>query len=220
MFAPKVAKPQTKAAESPTSKLASQRSTVLGHRLGRDQIKSVLFLQRTIGNQATLRLLAQQASRPTGCAPGSGHELSTVEEALRSPGQPLDPATRLFMEARIHDDFSGVRVHTDDKAAESADAVGALAYTVGPDIVFAAIRYDPHSPSGAGLLAHELTHIAQARGGPSPLRRKPDPNKLNVRVPDPSTVEVFKPSVDYAWQNETCERVSSLSGRALSVNSC
>ena len=148
-------------------------------------------LQRTIGNQALQRSLLNKAD-----------PLSTVEEALHSPGQPLDAATRLFMEPRIHADLSGVRIHTDGKAAESAEAVGALAYTVGSDVVFAADRYDPLSPSGAGLLAHELTHVAQARGGPSPLRRKPDPNKLNVHVPDPDKVDEFKPSVDYAWQNE------------------
>lgn len=163
-------------------------SIVSGESQKADQIAR---LQRMIGNQALQRSLLNKAD-----------PLSTVEEALHSPGQPLDNATRLFMEPRIHQDLSRVRVHTDGKAAESAEAVGALAYTVGPDIVFGASRYDPCSPSGAGLLSHELTHVAQARGGPSPLRRKPDPNKLNVKVPDPNMVEVFKPSVDYAWQNE------------------
>jgi hypothetical protein len=99
------------------------------------------------------------------------------------------------MEARVHHDLSGARIHTDSKAAESAEAVGALAYTVGSDIVFANGRYDPYSASGVGLLA-------QAHGGSSPLRRTPDPNKLNITVTDPNAVEVFKPSVDYAWQNE------------------
>ena len=54
-----------------------------------------------------------------------------VQEVLRSPGQPLDPTTRTFMESRFDADFSQVRVHTDPRAAESAQAVNALAYTVG-----------------------------------------------------------------------------------------
>src|SRR6266700_2058745 len=50
-----------------------------------------------------------------------------VHEVLRSPGQPLDAFTRAFMEARFGHDFSRVRVHTDSQAAESAQAVNALA---------------------------------------------------------------------------------------------
>ena len=37
-------------------------------------------------------------------------------EVLGSPGRPLDPATRAFMEPRFGLDFSGVRLHTDAKA--------------------------------------------------------------------------------------------------------
>src|SRR5215212_3769005 len=54
-----------------------------------------------------------------------------VHDVLRSPGQPLDPTTRAFMEPRFGHDFSQVRVYADTKAAESARAVRALAYTVG-----------------------------------------------------------------------------------------
>src|SRR5437899_1147878 len=84
-----------------------------------------------------------------------------VHEVLRSPGQPLDPATRAFMEPRFGHDFSSVRVHTDAKAAESARAVNALAYTVGHDVAFGAAQYAPGTAVGRRLLAHELTHVMQ-----------------------------------------------------------
>jgi hypothetical protein len=87
-----------------------------------------------------------------------------VNEALRAPGQPLDAATRAFMEPRFGHDFGKVRVHTDDVAAESARAVDAVAYTVGRDIVFGARRYAPHAAEGRRLLAHELTHVVQQAG--------------------------------------------------------
>jgi hypothetical protein len=58
-------------------------------------------------------------------------------------------------------DFSNVRVHTDSRAAESAKAIGALAYTAGADIVFAAGQYAPHTSTGQRLLGHELTHVLQ-----------------------------------------------------------
>jgi hypothetical protein len=60
--------------------------------------------------------------------------------------------------------FSGVRVHTDARAAESARAVGALAYTVGNNLVFGSGQYAPETLSGQRLLAHELTHTLQQGG--------------------------------------------------------
>lgn len=80
-----------------------------------------------------------------------------IHEVLRSPGQPLDPATRAFMEPRFGHDFSQVRVHTDGKAAESARTVNALAYTVGSDVVFGAGQ----SPAQSYILAHEPAHVMQ-----------------------------------------------------------
>lgn len=62
--------------------------------------------------------------------------------------------------ARSHS-FSHVRIHMDSLAAESAREVGALAYTVGHHIVFAAGRYAPATGAGKLLLAHELAHVGQ-----------------------------------------------------------
>jgi hypothetical protein len=67
-------------------------------------------------------------------------------------------------------DFSRVRVHVDARAAESARAVNALAYTVGHNIVFDAGRYAPQTATGSSLLAHELTHVIQQ--GPGALQRQ------------------------------------------------
>ena len=80
-------------------------------------------------------------------------------------GQPLDAATRAFMEPRIGHDFSQVRVHTDAEAARSAEGARARAYTIGGDIVFAADRYAPQTSEGRHLLAHELTHVTQQAAG-------------------------------------------------------
>src|SRR6185295_5081690 len=105
------------------------------------------------------------AGRTSGAVP------PIVHDVLRSSGQPLDPATRTFMEPRFGHDFSGVRVHSDARAAESAQAVDALAYTVGHRVVFGAGRYTPETSDGRRLLAHELTHVVQqdrssTEGGP------------------------------------------------------
>ncbi len=89
---------------------------------------------------------------------------ASVSRTLASPGRPLDLPTRSFMEPRFGRDFSGVRVHTDSAAAESARAVNANAYTVGQDIVFDEGKYNPSSQAGKRLLAHELAHTVQQHG--------------------------------------------------------
>jgi hypothetical protein len=84
-----------------------------------------------------------------------------VHQVLRSPGQPLDYATRAYFEPRFEEDFSPVRVHSDAQANESAHSVNALAYTVGQDAVFGTGYYAPETMPGRKLLAHELAHVTQ-----------------------------------------------------------
>lgn len=86
---------------------------------------------------------------------------AAVDDVLASPGHPLDREARLELENRLGQDFSQVCVHSDATAAASADAVDAVAYTVGNDVVFAAGQYRPRTPEGRQLLAHELTHVLQ-----------------------------------------------------------
>lgn len=93
-----------------------------------------------------------------------------VHDVLRSSGQPLDTATRAFMEPRFGHDFSGVRVHTDLRAADSAMAVSANAYTVDNHIAFGGGKYQPQNGEGKRLLAHELAHVVQQRRGGIPPR--------------------------------------------------
>lgn len=80
---------------------------------------------------------------------------------VRGAGKPLPPSTRDFFEPRFEQDFSRVRIHTDTRAAQSARALNAYAYTVGHDIVFGAGQYAPEERAGRRLLAHELTHVVQ-----------------------------------------------------------
>lgn len=102
-----------------------------------------------------------------------------VHEVLASPGQSLYSTVRGFMEPRFGYDFSQVRVHTDAKAAESAQAMGAVAYTVGQEVVFGAGQYAPGTAEGRRLLAHELTHVVQQASAATPtLQRQPAHNDV------------------------------------------
>uniref|UniRef100_UPI00188053FA eCIS core domain-containing protein n=1 Tax=Oculatella sp. LEGE 06141 TaxID=1828648 RepID=UPI00188053FA len=114
-----------------------------------------------------------------------------VSDALGSGGQPLDDSARTFMEPRFGYDFSQVRIHTDAKAAESAQSINALAYTVGQDIVFGAGHYAPTTNDGKQLLAHELTHVVQQtqpQPGLAPtLQREADPGTGGTTTSTPPT---------------------------------
>jgi hypothetical protein len=101
---------------------------------------------------------------------------SLVMSTLGSGGEPLSADTRRFMEPRFGHDFSQVRVHTDEAATRSAQAVQAHAYTVGSDIVFSGGRYEPGTRDGDRLLAHELMHVVQQtgnNGAPTQLSKSP-----------------------------------------------
>lgn len=100
---------------------------------------------------------------------------ASVAGLTSGSGRPLPSPVKDFFEPRFGHDFSQVRIHTDDLAAESARAVNALAYTVGQNIVFASGQYMPGTGAGDRLLAHELTHIMQQRPDNFPgLQRKED----------------------------------------------
>lgn len=116
-------------------------------------------------------------SNSAALSPKRDHHMPIVNNALHSPGQPLDAATRSLMELRFGHDFSRVRIHAAAKAAESARSVNALAYTVGGDIVFGAEQYSPHTFAGQQTLAHEIAHtLQQPRGSTAGAERISDPH--------------------------------------------
>lgn len=173
--------------------------------------------------------MQRQAARQTA----TDEAPSIVHDVLRSPGEPLDAATRTLMESGLghtfsrvavdalqsrhsglaigaagdryeqeadanaarlssgltmngegHADFSHVRLHTDARAAESARAVGAHAYTAGHHIVFEAGQYAPQTSEGRALIAHELTHVQQQTAGASGvLQRQPNAGEKKKEEP-------------------------------------
>ena len=111
-------------------------------------------------------LLQRKGQRPITAAEEEGVP-AVVDTALRSGGEALPEAVRNHFEASFGHDFSRVKIHTDGVAAQSARSVGARAFTVGSDIVFNSNEFQPHSPAGRHLLAHELTHVVQQSAMPT-----------------------------------------------------
>lgn len=116
-------------------------------------------------------------------------EYPFVNEVLAAPGQPLDSGTRGFMEPRFGHGFGEVRVHTDEKAAASARAVNALAYTVGHNIVFGPGQYALETTAGRRLLAHELAHVVQQ-----------DQRKVRNSLPVGSLQKQEPPAPPFDWR--------------------
>jgi hypothetical protein len=92
---------------------------------------------------------------------------------LRGGGAPLPEAERAFFEPRFGHDFARVRVHTGAGAGETARALGARAYALGTDVVFAPGEFRPGIDEGRRLLAHELAHVVQQQGGSTELAAAP-----------------------------------------------
>ncbi len=106
-----------------------------------------------------------RAAQPGVPGAGPSEQVSAHVARGLGAGQPLESSARAFFEPRFGQDLGGVRIHTNAKAADSARALQARAYTVGSDIAFQEGAYSPSTHAGRRLLAHELTHVLQQTGG-------------------------------------------------------
>lgn len=104
------------------------------------------------------------STREPGQALAVTPEVESYLQTSRGGGQPLPPATQASMGDRFGQDFSKVRVHAGPESAGAAKSLQAQAFTQGQDIHFGAGRYQPESPRGQRLLAHELAHVGQQEG--------------------------------------------------------
>jgi hypothetical protein len=160
-----------------------------------------------------------QRTSATGRAPNAVPPI--VHEVLVSPGLPLDRDTCSTMSAAFGVDLSGVRVHADARASDSAQAVNALAYTVGSDIVFRSghdtVGRDGSSGPGqraraAGpgqrLLAHELAHVVQQRGLPAAT------GGLTVAPPGTEHERQADAAADVVMSGRAASSISPLAGEA------
>ena len=178
-----------------TQQTTSAKSSipVPGHFGQSPEVRSILQLQRTIGNQAVQRMLqtldpraagalqtagglVQRASADVGVAPDAE---AAVSRAVQGSGSELPSDVRRTFESGLGADLSGVRLHTSGGSAEAAQAVGAKAYATGQNIHFAAGQYQPSTAPGLHLLAHEVAHTVQQAGGAATGRQ----HQLEVSAP-------------------------------------
>jgi LysM repeat protein len=157
----------THAISASTMQRALQRKPVAGSvddPLEHEADRVADHVMRAPGRAPSIGSATKQVSlkRDAGATPVA------VDDVLDSSGEPLAAPLRNFFEPRFGCDLGGVRIHANSNAASAARSLGAAAFTYGSDIAFAAGRYQPRSDDGQRLLAHELTHVVQQRGGARP----------------------------------------------------
>lgn len=128
-------------------------------------------LAATLGNRGVERVLQSTSVQRSGATAHQELDEAVARsiESRRGGGTPLADDTRTEMEGALGADLQDVRVHTDGEADHLNRAVSAKAFTAGDDVFFRSGTYDPGSPSGKELIAHELTHVVQQRNGTSGL---------------------------------------------------
>lgn len=126
--------------------------------------------------------------KEAGGSTTSTANVSSYIGSLNGKGHAMSPLVNQFFSSRIGYDFTQVRIHTDKEAAESAKNVNAKAYTIGNNIVFNEGQYNTESQEGKRLLAHELTHVVQQKGGENELNRTINHTNANTTKRDPIPV--------------------------------
>lgn len=115
--------------------------------------------------------------------PQPSNNLEEFIPTLDGKGKPMSSKERAFFEPRFNQNFSSVRLHTEPKAARTAQEINAVAYTSGNHIIFSQGEYQPETGNGRRLMAHELTHVLQQGGRQGTIQR-------SFRRVSPNVVEV------------------------------
>jgi len=140
-------------------------------------------------------MIRDRLKRPSGSR-------SSIQRAT-SPS-PMPANVQTFFERRFGQDFSHVRVHTDEGAVAQAEALGAKAFTIGNDIFFSHGRYQPGTTAGGRLLAHELTHVVQQRQQ-SPATADAEPRARDVASQVAEGHDVSSAAVGAAQHSVQCD---------------
>ena len=169
-----------------------------------DQVMATPAHHAVSGAPPRIQRFSGQSNGQMDAAPAS------VDQALASPGRPLEPALRQDMEQRFGYDFSRVRVHSGAAAEQSARDVNANAYTVGHDIVFGAGRFAPGTHEGRRLIAHELTHVVQQSVASRPLLLRNGHSRAPVLEPGTGFDGIRQPYGEVFDRSLTAEQVSAV----------
>ena len=129
-----------------------------------------------------------------------------------SGGQPLPADARSFMEPRFGNDFSNVRIHQDQGAAQLSDQLNAKAFTYGNHIFFGAGQFQPQSQQGKQLLAHELTHVVQQGAANGPVQNSEKTNNTGESTLQRQTIQTGSSGIQRGLLDDIKQGASAVTG--------
>lgn len=132
--------------------------------------------------------------KEAGLSSTSSTGVSNYVSSINGKGNSLPANANQFFSSKMGYDFSNVKIHTDQTAAESAKDVNAKAYTIGNNIVFNEGQFNTESNEGKKLMAHELVHVIQNNEGPK--------NKIKRQVEAEEISEAATPLPDVHFEGE------------------
>jgi Domain of unknown function (DUF4157) len=131
-------------------------------------------VQRVVDVSGLQKVMAAQEDVQMQGDVSAGAASADFESSLsraRGGGSPLGAKVRGQMESAMGADFSGVKIHTDNRSDQLNRSIQAKAFTTGNDIFFQQGAYNPSSAGGQSLIAHELTHTIQQGAATSQVQR-------------------------------------------------
>jgi len=140
---------------------------------------------------------------------------SPVHDVLSSSGRGLCGPIQRDIEDKMGEEFGDVRIHTGQDAAQACEEVNARAFTAGNHIVFNSGEFDPQSPEGKYVLAHEMAHVKQQTGGALSLLPQAD-SELEVD-PDPALEREADEAATEALSGEDDPQIQCLPGGGAEV---
>ena len=154
-------------------------------------------------------LLAPKGQARVGGASANAEDVQEYLDASRGHGASLPKTARKEFENQFQHSFADVSIHHDSAADVAAKSIDALAFTRGTDIYFRTGSYDPSSPAGKRLLAHELTHVAQQR--PAVSRQAIS----GAGAATPGAPPVSTPAVDKALRTKDAGDVKAIDKKEI-----
>ncbi len=135
--------------------------------LSEDQARSIAQSGRTDEMARAASLAVAQVERQKDSPQAMSQEIT--QKYLQMGKTLLSDGKEQHLSGRVRDrvtrilghDPGDVRIHSGERAAQAADALGAQAFAVGDsDVYFGRGKFDPETAEGMGVLVHELTHVA------------------------------------------------------------
>ena len=118
---------------------------------------------KVVGSGSSVAPVAISCAPSASGSPARSADASMLQSEM-SGGSAMPASLSRSMGAKFGADFSGVRFHTDERAAALSNRFSAQAFTVGSHVFFARGAFQPSTPDGLRLVAHELTHTIQQGG--------------------------------------------------------